>query len=743
MYKAENPISLQKIVTAANVAKHLDMDDVKAIGMRVLEAFNADDNSRSARLAKIVAAEKAAMMLCEEKTFPWEGAANVKMPIVQLACLQFHSRAFPTIVSTPDLVRCEVDIDDPEGEYAAKAKRVSKHMSFQLMRKIPSWMTEQDRLLLMLPVIGCAIKKVFFDQVGNKPESVLIRPSQFVIDYHAKDIATAERASHWYPISLNTIISRIRQGVFLEDEEKPYDSDTYAASLAAGTHTDEVTDTKDAKQGVEQNQFDGTPHAIEMHCWLDLDGDNYCEPYIVTIDKDTGWVWRIRARFDSTDITWKDPAKPFDSAVIDIKPEVCFIKYPFVPSPDGGFYDQGFYDLLGPVNETVDSLINQMLDAGTMGLAGGGFLGKGARIKGGDYRFKPFEWKRLESIAQRLSDVVMPLQTPEPSAVLLQLLSMLIEYSERVAGSTESMTGIAPGQNTPAETTRNVMEQGLKIYSAIYLRIYLAHVEEYRALYRQNALYLKTDKEPYVQAGDYMLDDFSVGPTADPAVVSDAMRIQQVSALVNAKATAGIPYDGGVIGLMLAEALKVRNPQRLFPKEAPQPQPDATKLAVAQISADQREKEGQRVHTREMLRIIQTELPKVQAEVAALESKATEHQATAVFKTAEAKAALDGSQIAKSATELDAHRLRYDTLLKVVELLQTLTENNSEDDTSKQSSTTGGSGAARGVAIPSLNESLSGPGPVAAGIRQGAIEQGGLADVGNPTTRFDGVDSAS
>lgn len=739
MYTLENKLKLEDVVSEVNIAARIDVDELKKIGAILLEAFNADWNSSAGRMEKIAEAEKLAMMITEKKTFPWADAANIKMPIIQLASLQFHSRAFPELVSAPDLVRCVERIPSEDGEVKARAKRLSEHMSFQITEKMEGWISDQDRLLLTLPIAGCAFKKVFFDTNRNVSESVLIRPSQFVVSYHTRNIRSAGRASHYYPIDTNTVISRIRQGVFLDNEEVPYDSEQYIKSVQANTHRTPEDDVRDEKQGIEPNTFDNTPMAVEMHCWLDLDGDNYCEPYIVTFDMFTGWVWRIRARFADIDIIWADPDKPFKSPVVHIEPETHFVKYGFIPSPDGGFYDLGYYDLLGPVNETINTIINQMIDNNTMSMTKGGFLGKGARVRGGDYRFKPFEWKRLDSIAARLDEVIFPLPVGDVSPMTLELLGMLVEYCERVAGSTESMTGITPGQNTPAETSRNVMEQGLKVYSAIYLRVYLAQAEEFKLIYRQNALYLRTGGEPFIETTDYDLEDFTVSPASDPAVASDALRIQQAMGLINGLQM-GVPFDGVALGELLATALKVREPMSLFPKEAPPPQPDPTKLEVAKIAAQQREQDSQRKHEREMFKLMQIEVPILQAEIAQLEAVAKERNANAVYKTVEAQVALDGSKIAEASTLLEAKRTRLDTLLQLLELIQSNTEKQNEEDTDSESSNRSDGGDVRGMVGAAADATLGSQSPIAAGLRQASIERGGLADVRNPTARNDGVD---
>ena len=232
---------------------------------------------------------------------------------------------------------------------------------------------------------------------------------------------------------------------------------------------------------------------LEQHLWLDLDGDDYAEPYIAFVRLDTKETLRVVARFfDEGDVIRKydqrvrnlkemrkkavsvaeSPKEMQDRAdeltlsegneILRITPVKFFTKYTFIPSPDGGFYDLGFSALLGPVNESVNTMINQLIDSGTMNTTAGGFLGRGVKMKGGQTSFNPFEWKPVDSTGDDLRKSIFPLPVREPSTVLLQLLQILVTYGEKVSGATDIMTGISPGQNTPAETSRNTIEQGIE-----------------------------------------------------------------------------------------------------------------------------------------------------------------------------------------------------------------------------------------------------------------------------------------
>jgi hypothetical protein len=46
-----------------------------------------------------------------------------------------------------------------------------------------------------------------------------------------------------------------------------------------------------------------------------------------------------------------------------------------------------------------------------------------------------------------------------------------------------------PGQNTPATTTQATIEQGMKVFTAIYKRTFRALSKEFKKVFRLNSLY--------------------------------------------------------------------------------------------------------------------------------------------------------------------------------------------------------------------------------------------------------------
>lgn len=568
-----------KVPQEPNLASRFTDQDLAALGGWVWDGYDKDNQSRRAWSRRTQAAMDLALQVVKDKSFPWPNAANIAFPLVTIASLQFHSRAYPALVSGTDVVKCRVVGEDPEGSQAQRATRISCHMSYQVLEEDQGWEEQHDRLLIALPIVGCAFKKSYHSAVAGRNKSELVFPKDLVLDYYAKSVEDCARKTHIIPLYRNEVHEKMLSGVFTDyseeawyqEDAKPYVSDDDAA-------TDKRTGSQ-PPQGDESTPFT----TLEQHCWLDLDGDGYAEPYIITIEADCKKVLRIVARWNSESAVQKTSG----GRILRIRAEEYFTKYGLIPSPDGSIYDIGFGVLLGPLNESVNSLVNQLLDAGTMATTAGGFLGKGAKIRGGSYTFAPLEWKRVDSTGDDLRKNIVPLEVREPSPVLFNLLNLLINYTERISGSTDMMVGENPGQNTPAETSRAMVEQGMKIYTAIFKRVWRSMKEEFKKLYILNGMYLPAVTS-YGSAGeralreDYLGDPNRVVPAADPSVVSENARIQQaITIKQDAAQTPG--YDMDAVTRNMLKAMKVEGAEALFPGANGQPPGESEKVTIAKL----------------------------------------------------------------------------------------------------------------------------------------------------------------
>lgn len=562
MLKLDTKIKFNKdVIESPNLVDRFSEDDLKRLGNFVFDGYTRDEKSRIKWRKRTQAAMDLALQVQKDKSFPWQGASNIAFPLITIAALQFHSRAYPAIVNGSELVRYKTNGQDPDGSQKARSERISKHMSYQLLEEDQAWEEQHDRLLINVPIVGCAFKKTFRSGQRRMNVSTMVAAHDLVLDYYARSVEECERKTQIMPTYRNEIYEGMMTGIYRDVSEEAWYQNV-AIPL-----TDQNTMKEDKREGMDPPMGDdATPFTfLEQHLLLDLDGDGYKEPYICTIEYTSKCVMRLVARVDSE----RQVERTALGKIIRINQTEYYTKYPFIPSPDGGIYDIGFGSLLGPLNESTNSLINQLVDAGTMANTGGGFLGRGAKIRGGVYTFAPLEWKRVDSTGDDLRKSIYPLPVREPSQVLLQLLTLLINYTQRISGSTDTLAGENPGQNTPATTTQAMIEQGMKIYNAIYKRVWRSMKEEFKKLYKLNATFLPDvtmfgAEEAKVLRVDYQGDPNRITPLADPFVTSETQRMQQAMALKQAAmSTPG--YDQVQVERNYLRALHIDNWEVLYP----------------------------------------------------------------------------------------------------------------------------------------------------------------------------------
>lgn len=584
--------TVARLLASTNLADTLSEDRLEEIGSLCKEGFERDLRSREDWERELDEWTDLAMQIRTEKTFPWPKASNVKYPLLSTASMQFAARAYPSLIpSNGKVVQGQVIGKDPSGEKRKKADRVATYMSYQLMHDMHKWEEDMDKLLMMLPIIGTVFKKTFYDANKEKIKSCLIGPKDLVVDYWAHSLEDAERVSEIIAMTPRQLKERQRKGLFLDVDlgQQPQ------------PHTDNNERT---------NPFDGavdetTPYTlIEQHRFLDLDDDGYEEPYVVTFHKESGTVLRIVARFD------EDGIEERDGQVVRITPHHYYTKFSFVPNPDGSFYSLGFGVLLGPINEAVNSLINQLVDAGTLSNMQGGFIGKGLRLKMGEQRFSPGEWKTVNSTGDDLRKNIVALPAKDPSNVLFQLMGSLITSGKELASVAEIFTGKMPGQNTPATTTMATVEQGMKVFTAVYKRIFRSLDEEFKKIYHLNGIYLDPQTELAVLdepigPDDFKDESYDICPAADPSAVSQQEKLMKAQGLIEIMGMApGMLNPIEVVSRVL-EAQEQPNWQQLFTQEVqqtgqlPPPPPDPKMLVMQQKAQTDQQLAGLRMQEKQ------------------------------------------------------------------------------------------------------------------------------------------------
>jgi hypothetical protein len=586
------PAKLREYMQSENIAELLEDEKLEQIAYTACNNIQQDDDSRAEWKQILKDAIKVVEMTHKEKTFPWPKAANIKYPLVLNALIQFNSRVLPQLIKGDKVVLFDVMAPDPTDKQTERAERLSRHMSYQLIGKDSSWLTDKDKMLMVFAFSGNAFTKTYRDTIRSRNVVEFCQPEDIIINQGLKDLESAPRITHRMEKSLNFIVARQNAGEYLKIPVKELMSvgadDDDSSEYGEGTlqYNQGITSADD----YDQTEIDySSIHVLyEHHFWLDLDDDGYQEPYIAIIHKESKKVLRIVARYDEQSFIFaKDPKK--SDKFIEILPIQAFTHYMFIPSYDGGFYGMGFAHFLAPMNIAVNTLLNQLIDSGTLSNLQAGFIGKGLRMRKGDMRLQPGEWKLLDNApGSNIKDNIVPLPSQEPSMVLFQLLGMLIKAGEETSSVSDVMQGQTPSAGTPATTVVNLIQQGMKVFGAVLLRTYHSLKSEYEKIYALNKKYA-TSSEYYrsalgsgmIKPGDYQDDDYGVFPVADPNLSVDTQVLMKAQALYQAKDDPNI--DPREATLRFLEAIKIPNIQKAMtppvdPNNPPPPPPEVLKI---------------------------------------------------------------------------------------------------------------------------------------------------------------------
>lgn len=593
-----------------DISEFLTDDQLAKLGQEVCDQYEADKASRE-DWEKV--AEKALKDLSGmhegTKDFPWPNASNVHYPLLQQAVQQFWARAYPAIVKGDEAVAIKVVGADsglpamgPDGQpamqlqglpvamtrqgpavmtpqgpmpmppgaqpepvwqrepgaKARRAQRVSSYMNFLLFYRMANWEGETSTLLYQMPAIGPGFRKVWFD--GEKHQSRFIPAMKLVVDNDSKSLAEAPQ------------IAEEIDGVFPHQIRR---------DIRTGKYRDMPLDQEEKEARL----------LIEAQCYYDLDGDGLEEPYIVTVDHKTKHLLRVVPDFGPEQI------KASERGIAFIERRTFYVKYEFLPHPEGKFYNPGLAHILEQHGEVINTLLNQAIDANTAITAGGGFIASGLRIQGqgqsSSLKWRPGEYKTVPVTGAALRDGIYERTHPQLSPVMFNLLELILGAAEGLASIKDVLSGDASNQGQVG-TTLALIEQGLQVFNAIYKMIFLGLKGEFALLFdnvsahadaRTAQEYMDLLDDP---AADFMADfngaDMDIRPISDPSSVTKMQRHARAQFLLSTlEPLAAVGGDAREVLRRVYEAADIEDIDKLLPP--PQPNPLQEADAAAEVEA--------------------------------------------------------------------------------------------------------------------------------------------------------------
>lgn len=592
------------------------------LGASVVDDYEKDDADRKEWKET---AEEALKACAQEETdqakmYPWPNASNMNYPLLTSASLQFNARMYPAVVKGDEAVLCKVIGQDngqpqmgrnpnsgaiqpipqmtqdpqtgqpvpvmdpatgeiqpvwqvPPGAKTKRARRVSEYLNHVVFYRMDSWEDDTDQLLMQIPAVGCAFRKIWYDR-DRGAQAMTVSALRIIVPKGTRSLKAALRITEEIPdVYPHEITTKMRDGVYREVDLWP-----------------KQEADKDRPSGPVD--MDKGRLLLEQHRLIDLDEDGLGEPYIVTVDHETREVLRVEANFKDGDIRWvEDKSKEPDltgkrpERVAEIRRRAFYVKYGMFPHPKGDFYDIGLGHLLKRLGAVIDTSLNQLLDAGHAQTAGGGFIGSGVRLQSrgnrGVIRLQPGEYKTVDVPGDNLRANIFEKTKPEVSSVTYQVLDLILGAARDIAGAKDVITGEA-SNNGQVGTTLALIEQGLQVFNAAAKRVFRSLAAEYQLIFdniaehgdEAEARYYMTvldDLEADFEQ-DFASNDLDIRPVSDPATVTRMQKMARAQFILGlAPGLAQVGGDPREAYRRALEAVDAEDIEKLLPPPKPAP----------------------------------------------------------------------------------------------------------------------------------------------------------------------------
>lgn len=672
---------LTQFAQASGDISHLLTDaELTELGVKAVREWRIDAGSRqdwlerAQRSLDIAAQERPEE---DERDPLWDDGANINAPLLTIGSLAFAAKASPDLIRGDQVVGIKVfqapetpaPIQPPppqptspqeaaqattqqqqqaqaaaaaqkqnaEAAKTARGARVKFYLNYTIFYKMDGWEDETDQLLHEAPVVGSGFKKVLMSSSGLRSDYVCA--TRLTVHKDTRSLFRCPRMTEDFDIYPYEIEERIRAGRYRRVDLPP----------APGN------DPQKPRKFLEQHRLD------------DLDGDGMDEPYILTVDEETQQVLCVEAAFTADDVMTRD------GRVTRIDRWIPYAAFKFLPDMKGGFYGTGYGKLLEPITDSVDATINQLLDAGTAQIAGGGFIASGVRMQGsgqgGVVTFQPGEFPVVNATGATLRESIWERTLPNPSPISFQLMELMMDWGKNIMSTQDVMTGDAPS-TAPVGTTFALQNQALMSYRACFKRMFRGFKDEFRLMYLTLKRWATDDiRREYAEltGGDFD-EDFGgdgtdIQPVADPSVVTKMQKMARNQATMQLAESelgqaAGMtqPKQAQKIITDILGDMDVDDPESYVGDVQPNPEmvakaqdmaaAAALKQAQAQAKPAEMQIEGERV---------QLEATQVAAENTLIHAKALRETGLAAIDTHELHKEAD--RIAQTGSVADAEAL--------------------------------------------------------------------------------------
>lgn len=558
-----------------NLVLELDATQLSTFTTELLERIEYDKESRADRDKQYEEGIKRTGLSGEDVSPPaFVGASKATHPMLSKATLYYGSHTIGELMPPNGPVKDWVP-GKMTPDRQAKAERKTAHMNWQFRKQMPEFRSQLEKLLSQHLTGGSQYMRLVYDSDKKRPVPTFWPIDQVLIPEAATDFYSAERRTLLDTITQHELDSRIRQGYYVKIPL------TTPSQVPEKTRAEQATDKVQGKSSVTVSNEDGLRRILVIEVLAELE------------DTDELRIAGDRKETDPEAIAKRPGAKPY---LIEVDPlnretlrvvrnweqgdeqcqNLCWL-VDFECLPWRGAQSVGLIHYAGSLAGAGTGSLRALLDTSfvqnlptLLRLKGAGTAGQTLNLTIGGVT-------EIEGAAigdQDIRKILMAVPFNPPSTMLYQLLGWCTEQGESLVRTTFENLSEDGSPNMPVGTTLALIEQGLRVLSAIHMRLHGAMDRLIGILHRINRMYI-TDDDILDDAGELLAyrSDYEgpvdVVPVSDPQVFSDIQRFAQLQIIQQRADLHPELYDARKVEELILERTKIPNATDLL-KPVPQ-----------------------------------------------------------------------------------------------------------------------------------------------------------------------------
>jgi hypothetical protein len=531
-----------------NIADEIDQHELDALCTELLQKIEYDKESRAKRDKQYEEGLKRTGLGDDAPGgASFQGASRVVHPMLTEACVDFSSRAIRELFPANGPARDYIP-GTPTKARVQKAKRKTKYLNWQTKVQMPEFRSELEQLLTQSPLAGVGYLRIVPDIRRRRPVPTFVPVDDVYMPYAASSFYAAERITYVEYITEYEFKKRISEGIYRDLPVPPLGP------------LPELTKAEKANQKIEGKtpdvmNTDGLCTMYEVMVYAEIEDEEVGPlPYRVSIDP-------LGKKVAAVIRNWEQDDEAYE-------PMFWMSEWPFVPWR--GAYPIGLSHMIGSLSGAATGALRALLDSAHINNLPTLLKLKGTNFSGQSLELNVTQVTEVEGAiaTDDIRKLMMPVPFNPPSATLFTLLGFCVDAGKGVIQTTFEKFSESSNANMPVGTTLALIEQGMKVFSAIHARMHEAMARTLGILHRINRMYL-TDEEVRDETGELLVrrSDFEgpldVVPVSDPEIFSDIQRFAQMQ-VVAQRAQMNPLYDQRKVELMILEQTRIPDAESLL-----------------------------------------------------------------------------------------------------------------------------------------------------------------------------------